>query len=71
MPCLGHAGQRGNPVLLSRRLFAALAELSGDRGARRLLAGRSDVVELPVEDAAVAADIDTPEAFRSLTGGLG
>jgi molybdenum cofactor cytidylyltransferase len=63
-----HAGERGNPVLLSRRLFAAIAGLGGDAGARRLLAGRPDVVELPVDDDAVTADIDTPEAFQALAG---
>ena len=31
-------GQRGNPVLLSRALFPAVAALSGDVGARALLA---------------------------------
>ena len=33
-----HDGRRGNPVLLGRGLFGEVARLSGDEGARRLLA---------------------------------
>jgi molybdenum cofactor cytidylyltransferase len=33
------SGQRGNPVILSRRLFAAASALEGDEGARRIIAG--------------------------------
>ena len=62
-------GQRGNPVLLSRALFAAVAELSGDQGARRLLDDAGDaVVEVPLDDPAIAIDVDTPEALRALAG---
>lgn len=62
-------GQRGNPVLLARALFSAVAELSGDQGARRLLeeAGEA-VVEVPLDDPAIAIDVDTPEAWRALGG---
>lgn len=54
-------GRRGNPVLLSRALFAEVAKLRGDVGARPLLqsAGRN-VVEVPVTDLAAAFDVDTP-----------
>lgn len=63
-----HDGRRGNPVLLNRRLLAAdLAALGGDQGAGRLLARRSDVLAVAM-DAAVAADIDTPEALAALEG---
>ena len=61
-----HADQRGNPVLLNRRLLAcALAKLRGDQGAGRLLAGRSDVFELAM-DAAVTQDVDTPAGLAAL-----
>lgn len=61
-------GRRGNPVLLNRRLLGPdLAALTGDQGAGRLLARRSDVIEIAM-DAAVAADIDTPEALAALAG---
>lgn len=62
-------GQRGNPVLLARGLFAAVAGLSGDQGARRLLDEAGDaVIEVPLDDPAIALDVDTPEALRALTG---
>ena len=57
-----HAGRRGNPVLLARALFAALARLEGDEGARRLLreADPQRIVEVEVESDGVTLDIDTP-----------
>ena len=61
-----YGGRRGNPVLLSRVLAPEIAALSGDEGAGRLLRGRADVVEFPVDDEAVATDVDTPEALRRL-----
>ncbi|WP_156295776.1 nucleotidyltransferase family protein [Methylobacterium aquaticum] len=61
-------GQRGNPVLLNRRLLApGLATLTGDRGAGPLLARRDDVVELSVDEAGVLIDVDTPAALAGLT----
>ena len=66
------SGRRGNPVLLGRALFAAVARLEGDEGARGLLRDAADrVVEIPFDDAAVALDVDTPEdlaAARKLLG---
>jgi molybdenum cofactor cytidylyltransferase len=58
-----HAGRRGNPVLLGRELFAAVARLEGDEGARRLLreAASGRVVEVPFDDTAVTLDIDTSD----------
>lgn len=62
-------GQRGNPVLLSRALFAEVAKLEGDQGARRLLDAAGDAVEeVALDDPAIALDVDTPEALRALTG---
>ncbi len=59
-------GRRGNPVLLGRALFAEIARLQGDEGARALLqalpAGR--VVSVEVVGAGVTKDIDGPEDFR-------
>ncbi len=55
-----YQGRRGNPVLLMRPVFAAIAGLDGDVGARGLLTGPR-VVELPVPDPGILLDIDTPE----------
>ncbi len=62
-----HEGEWGNPVVIARALFPDIARLSGDAGARKLLAGRADeVIEVPVGDDAVVVDIDTPEALDLL-----
>jgi molybdenum cofactor cytidylyltransferase len=62
-----HAGRRGNPVLLGRGLFAPVAGLEGDEGARRLLreTDRDRVAEVPFDDAAVTLDIDTPDDLKA------
>jgi molybdenum cofactor cytidylyltransferase len=64
------ANQRGNPILIGRKLFDAVLQLEGDTGARKLLdmAG-TGVVEIRVEDAAVLIDVDTPEALDHLNRG--
>lgn len=52
-------GRRGNPVFLSRTLFAAVAALEGDAGARHLLLDPAlKVGEVAMEDDAAALDID-------------
>ena len=55
-------GRRGNPVLWPADLFAEMAGLAGDKGARDLLARYPDRT-LPVAAAAgeILADVDTPE----------
>jgi molybdenum cofactor cytidylyltransferase len=64
-------GQRGNPVLITRGLFGEIASLEGDEGARRLLVNMADgVLELQLDDPAIALDIDTPEALATLRGKL-
>jgi molybdenum cofactor cytidylyltransferase len=60
-------GHRGNPVLLARALFPAVAQLTGDAGARRLLQDRAiHVIETAIEGEAASVDIDTPEALERL-----
>ncbi|MEE1657719.1 nucleotidyltransferase family protein [Microvirga sp. CF3062] len=59
-------GRRGNPVVISRDLQAAIESLSGDVGAGPFLRGRPDVVEWPTADNAVVQDIDTKEEFGKL-----
>ncbi len=61
-----HQGRRGNPVILSRRLFADIERLRGDEGARMLLAGRDDVVEVPIVSAGVTFDVDTMDTMLAL-----
>jgi molybdenum cofactor cytidylyltransferase len=61
-------GQRGNPILIGRRLFPEVMALTGDVGARRLLeSAGDDVIEVAIDDGAVLTDVDTPEALAGLT----
>ncbi len=60
-----YQGQRGNPVLLNACAFGDVMQLAGDQGARRLLAGRTDVIEVPVADAAILRDVDVPPGSGS------
>jgi molybdenum cofactor cytidylyltransferase len=53
------AGKPGNPVLLARPLFDQIAQLTGDEGARRLIAKVAPVYEI-IGDGAIATDFDTP-----------
>ena len=63
-----YQGQRGNPVMLGRELFPALSELTGDQGARPLLANyAAHIREIALEDPAVIRDADTPTAWADLT----
>jgi molybdenum cofactor cytidylyltransferase len=60
-------GQRGNPVLWSRRFFPDLTAVEGDIGARNLIARYSEAVtEVPVSGSAAATDVDTPESFAAV-----
>jgi len=55
-------GKRGNPVLFHRRLFAEMARVQGDTGAKPvLLAHRAEAEAVTVDDEAVLIDIDTPD----------
>jgi molybdenum cofactor cytidylyltransferase len=60
-------GQRGNPVLWSRRFFPDLMAIEGDVGARNLIARYSEAVtEVAVAGSAAATDVDTPESFAAV-----
>ena len=64
-----HKGLWGNPALIARPLFARIASLDGDEGAKRILREpTTKVIELPVEDAGVLVDIDAPEDLGNLLG---
>ena len=63
-------GVPGQPVILPRHLFPALAALTGDTGGRSVLAGE-DVRLIPLPDQRAVTDLDTPEdwaAWRARTG---
>ena len=65
-----HLGKRGNPVLLPRALFAAVAQLEGDTGARHLVeAGGLDVIDVEIGQGA-SIDVDTREALEGAGGVL-
>jgi molybdenum cofactor cytidylyltransferase len=64
-------GKRGNPVLWSRRFFPDLMAVTGDVGARNVLASYGEaVIEVPVEGAGAFVDVDTPEALMAAKAGL-
>ena len=57
-------GAPGHPVLLTRPLYAGVAGLRGDRGARALLdAAQARTIDC---DPAVAVDVDTPAQLDAL-----
>jgi molybdenum cofactor cytidylyltransferase len=60
-----YGGVPGHPVVLGRRVMDAVAELSGDTGARDLLA-RFRVREWEAGHLCSAADIDTQEELAQL-----
>lgn len=53
-----HKGRRGHPVAFSAELYSELATLTGDEGARRLLA-RYPAVGIELDDPGVLVDVDT------------
>ena len=58
------AGRRGHPVAIGSAYRDALLALTGDRGARQILAkNAAHVVEVPVEDEGIFVDVDTRESY--------
>ena len=56
-----YKGKRGNPVLIGKRFFDELADLSGDQGARVLIDRYPHMIkEVPVNDRGTLIDIDDP-----------
>ena len=66
-------GEPRNPALFARDLWPLLErEMSGDRGARAVLARHPELVtEVPCDEVADPADVDTVEDLRRLEGELG
>jgi molybdenum cofactor cytidylyltransferase len=60
-------GERGNPVVWSRRFFPELAALQGDAGARQLIKSVPEaIVEVPLSGRAALIDVDTPQALKAV-----
>ena len=60
-----YEGQRGNPVLISRRFFTELLELSLGSAPRDLLRRHPDAIHLvEIADESVLIDLDDPETYE-------
>jgi molybdenum cofactor cytidylyltransferase len=60
-----HNGRRGNPVLFDRQFFPELEALSGDIGARNVVAQHQQLVcQIEADDDGPLVDIDTPEELK-------
>lgn len=60
-----YRGRRGHPVAFSAELFSDLVQLSGDEGARRVIA-RYPSFGLEVDDPGVLVDVDTEADLLAL-----
>lgn len=59
-------GKRGNPLILPRTMFGALATLSGDVGARHLVeTSELEIIDVEIGPGA-SLDIDTPAALTAV-----
>jgi nicotine blue oxidoreductase len=67
-----YRGEPRNPALFAREVWPLLgSEMSGDRGARAVLARHPELVtEVPCDDVADPADVDTVEDLQRLEKGL-
>jgi molybdenum cofactor cytidylyltransferase len=62
-------GKHGNPMLWGREFIPEMMQLTGDMGARQLVAKHADrLVEVEVPDDGVLRDFDTAEALKSAPG---
>lgn len=60
-------GQRGNPVLLARKLFPELLQVTGDQGARNVIrAHAAEVVAIPIPGTTPTDDLDTEDDYQRL-----
>ena len=67
-----YRGKRGNPVLWSRRFFDEIRRIRGDAGARHLIGEHSESVrEVPIDDASILLDVDSPEALARVSASHG
>lgn len=60
-----YAGRRGNPVLFARALYGELAQVSGDAGARELVAAHlAEAAQVELDEPAAQMDVDTWEEYE-------
>jgi molybdenum cofactor cytidylyltransferase len=61
-------GRRGHPLALAASLSTEIGQLDLSVGLRQLLERHAaDLVEVPVEDAGILRDLDTPEEYARAT----
>jgi molybdenum cofactor cytidylyltransferase len=64
-------GRRGNPVLWARAFFPEMRQVTGDTGARLLIAAYAEAVcEIPMTGDGVLLDIDEPQALETFRKNL-
>jgi molybdenum cofactor cytidylyltransferase len=65
-----HRGQRGNPVLWGSRYFAEMMAISGDVGAKSVMARHQEqIVEVEVATDSILEDIDAPADLSRINKG--
>ena len=63
-----YQGMSGHPVIFSIAYRQELLKLRGDKGARKVIDDhREDVLEVPVDDEGILADIDTKEQYDRIS----
>ena len=63
-----HAGERGHPIGFGRTCQTALLALTGDEGAKSVVAAHHDrVVRIDVDDPGILRDVDVPTDLRPTT----
>jgi molybdenum cofactor cytidylyltransferase len=66
-----YGGQRGNPVLFSRQLYAELLAVEGDAGARSVVAQHlRDAETVAFADASLQMDVDTWDDYQQAKAAL-
>lgn len=64
-----HAGKRGNPVLWAQAFFPEIKALSGDTGAKAIIAANAEAVFEVERGPGVLTDVDTPADLRAVNEG--
>jgi molybdenum cofactor cytidylyltransferase len=66
-------GRHGHPVIFDRRLFAELLSADYDAGAKPIVRGQISSgagLEVEVDDVGAFEDIDTPDHYQRVIGGI-